>query len=94
MSVRAGSTRSEGVDLLGSATVLLIKSLFLCSMDGPILSSLYSVSPLRNVKSHFTVRCVSTVFPCLLLIAWNFFTNPKLKILHYLLNPFNIGLLS
>lgn len=68
-SVKAGSTRSKGADLLGSVTVLLIKSLFLRPMDGPILSSLYSVSPLRNVKSHFMVRWLSTRFPCLLLIV-------------------------
>lgn len=59
-SVKAGSTRSEGVDLLGSATVLLIKSLFLCSMDGLILSSLYSVSLLRNpLHGSLRINCFS-----------------------------------
>ena len=66
-SVKAGSTRSKGADLLGSVTVLLIRSLFLRSVDGPILSSLYSFSPLRNVKSHFTVRCAIDSFSLLVI---------------------------
>lgn len=58
-SVKAGSTRSEGVDLLGSATVLLIKSLFLRSMDGPDLSYLHSTLSRRCEMLNPTSRFVA-----------------------------------